>query len=468
MNNEVESTNISTEPVTEAVPTPEDVQTSVPTLPVQPTEEVVQTSVPTLPVQPIEEVVHTEAPAPVVSTPTVQPEIAQPVSAPIIQPEVALVEDKGNIVFIVLGIILPIVGLVLFLMWNKKKDKSAKQAGLGAIIGTALCILSIIGVVVFSKTSKNDEVIESDNSSSNNDSITIEELDDANVDRKGTYGFLVEEKIDNFANLDFSNKLTFNDNYGKVYVDENGIRFTDSNVLDENGVKKEQLIEAENVKSLARNCDCGNCRNIYYLNNKNELYDVQLENDIEIRTPDGSLDSDYIRKIADNIESFTVVDYSLYASTTCSGKEIIAKDKSGNMFIYNSTSVPYKHYKYPISLLQRKYAGNTYSKYFDFYVVNDKSIIKNILKDDKGNDMVVKAIFMQDEYPQLHVYALSKDSLLYSYVIDENNNFNGTLVSNSKVKKYYKEKEYSVEYIFEFEDGSTKKYTSTLTYPKGQ
>ena len=50
MNNEVESTNISTEPVTVAVPTPEVVQTSVPTLAVQPTEEVI----------------HTEAPAPVV------------------------------------------------------------------------------------------------------------------------------------------------------------------------------------------------------------------------------------------------------------------------------------------------------------------------------------------------------------------------------------------------------------------
>lgn len=54
----------------------------------------------------------------------------------------APVVDNGGFGWGVLGCCIPLVGLILFLVWKDTKPKSAKSAGIGALV-------SVISIVVF-------------------------------------------------------------------------------------------------------------------------------------------------------------------------------------------------------------------------------------------------------------------------------------------------------------------------------
>jgi uncharacterized membrane protein (DUF485 family) len=62
-------------------------------------------------------------------------------------------EDKPSFGFAILGFFIPLVGLILFLIYEGKKPKRAKSAGKGALIGfltkIALSIILVILYVVF-------------------------------------------------------------------------------------------------------------------------------------------------------------------------------------------------------------------------------------------------------------------------------------------------------------------------------
>lgn len=45
----------------------------------------------------------------------------------------------------VLGFFIPLVGLILFLVWKKDYPKKAKGAGIGALIGFVLNLITVIG-----------------------------------------------------------------------------------------------------------------------------------------------------------------------------------------------------------------------------------------------------------------------------------------------------------------------------------
>ena len=51
--------------------------------------------------------------------------------------------DKGGFLWGLLGCCIPIVGLVLFLVWKDQKPKTAKAAGIGALV----CV--IVGVIYY-------------------------------------------------------------------------------------------------------------------------------------------------------------------------------------------------------------------------------------------------------------------------------------------------------------------------------
>lgn len=73
----------------------------------------------------------------------------QPQSQPAPQASQANPNDKGGIGWGLLGCCIPIVGLILFLVWKGEKPKTAKAAGIGAIVGVALTLLwYIIAAVV--------------------------------------------------------------------------------------------------------------------------------------------------------------------------------------------------------------------------------------------------------------------------------------------------------------------------------
>ena len=59
-------------------------------------------------------------------------------------------EDSSSLGFAILGFFIPIVGLILFLIYEGKKPKRAKSAGKGALIGfITKIVLSIILVILY-------------------------------------------------------------------------------------------------------------------------------------------------------------------------------------------------------------------------------------------------------------------------------------------------------------------------------
>lgn len=95
-----------------------------------------------------------EATAPEAAEAAPQPEAAAPVFqqaapqapqyAPVQTAAPAQPATTGSWGWIVLGIFIPLVGLILFLVWRKDKPLSAKASGIGAIIGAALSIIASI------------------------------------------------------------------------------------------------------------------------------------------------------------------------------------------------------------------------------------------------------------------------------------------------------------------------------------
>ena len=59
-------------------------------------------------------------------------------------PQAANPVDSGSFGWGVLGFCFPIVGLILYLVWKDSKPKSAKVAGLGALISVAVSFVSYL------------------------------------------------------------------------------------------------------------------------------------------------------------------------------------------------------------------------------------------------------------------------------------------------------------------------------------
>lgn len=57
------------------------------------------------------------------------------------------VQDNGGFLWGLLGCCVPIAGLILFLIWKDQKPQTAKAAGIGAIVGVALCVVYYILII---------------------------------------------------------------------------------------------------------------------------------------------------------------------------------------------------------------------------------------------------------------------------------------------------------------------------------
>ncbi len=62
-------------------------------------------------------------------------------------PEQAPVVDNGGFGWGLLGCCIPLVGLILFLVWKDSKPKSAKAAGIGALVSVGLSVVWYILVM---------------------------------------------------------------------------------------------------------------------------------------------------------------------------------------------------------------------------------------------------------------------------------------------------------------------------------
>ena len=61
-----------------------------------------------------------------------------------VQNQTPPVVDNGGIGWGLLGCCIPVVGLVLFLVWKDTKPKTAKTAGIGAVVSVILVVLYYI------------------------------------------------------------------------------------------------------------------------------------------------------------------------------------------------------------------------------------------------------------------------------------------------------------------------------------
>lgn len=51
------------------------------------------------------------------------------------------VNDNGGFLWGLLGCCIPIVGLILFLVWKDQKPKTAKAAGIGALVSVIIWVI---------------------------------------------------------------------------------------------------------------------------------------------------------------------------------------------------------------------------------------------------------------------------------------------------------------------------------------
>ena len=58
------------------------------------------------------------------------------------------VVDKGGFGWGLLGWCLPIVGLILFLVWKDTKPKTAKAAGIGALVSVIIAVVYYVVMLV--------------------------------------------------------------------------------------------------------------------------------------------------------------------------------------------------------------------------------------------------------------------------------------------------------------------------------
>lgn len=56
--------------------------------------------------------------------------------------------DKGGFLWGLLGCCIPIAGLILFLVWKDTKPKTAKAAGIGALVSVIISVVYYIIVII--------------------------------------------------------------------------------------------------------------------------------------------------------------------------------------------------------------------------------------------------------------------------------------------------------------------------------
>lgn len=58
------------------------------------------------------------------------------------------VVDNGGFLWGLLGCCVPVAGLILFLVWKDSKPKTAKAAGIGALVSVILAVVYYVVVIV--------------------------------------------------------------------------------------------------------------------------------------------------------------------------------------------------------------------------------------------------------------------------------------------------------------------------------
>ena len=132
--------------------------------------------------------------------------------------EQSYIEDKSSFGFALLGFFIPLVGLILFLIYEGKKPKRAKSAGKGALIGfiTKIVLSIVLAVLYVVFTASLFSNISSDNGSNNPTIGSVFNEPDT------------DEMLENYVNISFGDfEVTSNG-----YYPETSLNVTVKNIAD--------------------------------------------------------------------------------------------------------------------------------------------------------------------------------------------------------------------------------------------
>ncbi len=403
-----------------------------------------------------------------------------------------LVEDKGSFGWAVLGFFFPLIGLILYLVWSTSRKGDAKKAGIGALVGFLSKVILVPIITIFVGAafylsiwpSVQDKIVEQTCQTYGKEyhAYRIEEDDEElwgcknartgeilKIDEdtgiiEGTeesknisedsklfyedyeYGVLLEEKIDNFSNLDFDSKA-------KDYSDSK-IEIVNGKILFQlSDYKQIEVPNINNAVSARLSCDCGECVNLYYLNSNNQIYYIELDfEDIE----EGSNNVEYSKRlVANDAIGIDTVEY--LGATTCGGVELVYKNKDNQIKLVYDYDDDIKYVD--VNLRQIKWLNSNVEA--PIYGVNDTKIISNMLKDQNGKTLVCANLFTEWDDNDINTYIISDNGYLYYFGEKELKNRIGKLLFDSKVQDF---KEENGKIIITFVDGKTLVLDAVLDY----
>ena len=157
--------------------------------------------------------------------------------------------DAPNKVFVILGFFIPIIGLILYLVYESKQPQKAKSAGKGALIGfitrIVVCIAIVIMCIIFTSsmiksTMKNIDISTNGINSIQETSDFDVEFGEFKVTNNGyTYDTSLEVTVTNTSDNQKSFFITIE------AIDENGARIdTDMIIADRLNSNQKVKLEA--------------------------------------------------------------------------------------------------------------------------------------------------------------------------------------------------------------------------------
>ena len=59
------------------------------------------------------------------------------------------IEDDGSLLWAFIGFLIPVIGIILWIVWYKDKPESSKMAGIGAFIAIILTVVVFVLMTMF-------------------------------------------------------------------------------------------------------------------------------------------------------------------------------------------------------------------------------------------------------------------------------------------------------------------------------
>ncbi len=275
-------------------------------------------------------------------------------------------------------------------------------------------------------TEKSVNVTESEDNKTTNTIDVDEDETSANEEIKIVYGIAVKD-----FNVYRHEKSSLAET-AKVEIKN------DSIILTTYGIPKEPSSithKVSNVTKAVASCDgCGSGCYLYYINNNNELHEINFDydgKDTLIKNSVKDIETDYIKH-----DGFCIYDTVVITNT----------DNTKSVYSHGfSTYLPYNEMNREYFLTIDDNSGDENQHIF---IANPSAKADMFLKDDKGNVVYAKAVAVVDNK---YIYIIDENNSIYYYnnVI---NNQKGTLYKNTKVKSY---EEFNDGLNITYEDGNT-------------